>query len=215
MRQRSFEIVRYPELVGASFLINNVRVRYVGTCPETGISFYINNGEGGVFGIRVYPDERKVVVNPDKVDWKNKHGKAVYLQFRDAFGTHKGIPASHAVYIAWTGKDIAPGMTIDHINGCTTNNHISNLRCIEIKINMRDGGFLSMLRNRGFNPQIIDRSFLLRYYHRMSIIKPNISQRRYNKLTYGDLFDVLFANDEEFSILNSQFSNRKRHAKRS
>ena len=203
MRLRSFDIVRKPELVGSSFLFNNVRVRYVGSCPETGISFYINNGEGGVFGVRVYPDGRQAVVNPDKVDWKNKHGKAVYLQFRDAFGFHKGIFASHAVYIAWTGKDIPAGMTIDHINGCTTNNRVSNLRCISNAVNSRDGGFLSMLRNRGFNPQMIHRSYLLRYYDRMAILKPNISRWRYSRLTREDLFHVLY--DEQFSIFHFPF----------
>ena len=63
LRQRSFEIIRKPDLIGSSFLFNNVEVRYVATCPETGISFYVNNGQGGVIGVRVYSDGRKVLVN--------------------------------------------------------------------------------------------------------------------------------------------------------
>ena len=154
LRQRSFEIIRKSDLIGSSFLFNNVEVRYVATCPETGISFYVNNGQGGVVGVRVYPDGRKVLVNTKNI--KNGkpygHGTADYLQFRHAFGNEKGIYASHAVYIAWRNKEIPAGMTIDHIDGCTTNNYIGNLRCISNAINNRDGGFLRKLRNQGINP---------------------------------------------------------------
>ena len=201
------------------FMHNNVRMRLVDVHPETGIAFYVNNGEGGVIGIRVYPDGRKAVVNASVTTRANSKRvydakrKQRYLQFKDAFGTHKGILASHAVYRAWTGKEIPAGMTIDHINGCTTDNRVSNLRCVSNALNMRDGGFLRMLRHRGINPTTIDRSLLLRYYYRMSIIKPNISQRRYAGLAREDLFHVLY--DEQFSIFHFQFSNRKRHAKRS
>ena len=156
MRQRNFEIIRKPDLIGSSFLFNNVRVAYVGTNPENNISFYANNGQGGVVGVRVHPDGRKVLTNATCETTPNgKYNakrKQRYLQFKHAFGNGKNILASHAVYMAWRNKEIPAGMTIDHIDGCTTNNDIRNLRCISLAINSRDGGFLRKLRNKGINP---------------------------------------------------------------
>ena len=172
-------------------------MKLVGVHPETGIAFYVNNGIGGVFGVRVYPDGRKVLVNPDKVDWIGKHGKAVYLQFRDAFGKHKSILASHAVYIAWRGKPITKGLTIDHIDGCSTNNDYRNLRCISNAINNRDGGFLRILRNKGINPTTIPRWMLLRYFLRMATIKPSITRRRYEHLSKDELLMILYDSNRE------------------
>ena len=199
MRQRSFEIIRKPDLIDSSFLFNNVQVRYVATCPETGISFYVNSGRGGVIGVRVYPDGRKVLANatPVKCGKSYAHGNAEYLQFKVAFGSGKHILASHAVYIAWRDKEIPAGMTIDHINGCTTNNFIGNLRCISDAINHRDGGFLSKLRNQGIDPATIHRSYLLRYFDRMAILKPAITDYLYRHLTRADLTHILY--DANFS----------------
>ncbi len=198
LRQRSFEIIRKPDLIGSSFLFNNVEVRYVATCPETGISFYVNNGQGGVIGVRVYSDGRKVLVNAFATTRENSKNvydakrKQRYLNFRNAFGHKKHILASHAVYMAWRNKKIPAGMTIDHIDGCTTNNDVRNLRCISNAINNRDGGFLRKLRNKGINPPEIRRSYLLRYFDRMAHIKANISSRRYDHLDRADLMTILF-----------------------
>jgi len=199
MRQRSFEIVRTPELEGSSFLFNNVLVRYVGTCPETGISFYCNNGEGGVVGVRVYPDGRKVNVNAKSKNNGNTycHSKEDYLQFRHAFGRDKNILAARAVYMA-AGRTIPQGMTIDHINGCTTDNYIGNLRCVSNEINNRDGGFLRKLRNNGFYTSRVERAILLRYFDRMAYIKDHITSYRYKKLTEEQLRAILY--DPDFSI---------------
>ena len=197
MRQRSFEFIRKPELIGSSFLFNAVEVRYVTTCPETNISFYVNSGRGGVIGVLVYPDGRKVLKNATLVSkgYAYTHSKADYLRFNHAFGHCKHILASHAVYIAWRDKEIPAGMTIDHINGCTTNNFISNLRCITGAINSRDGGFLTKLRNKGIDPTTIQRPYLLRYFDRMAILKPAISARRYRRLTRNDLEIILYSPD--------------------
>ena len=198
LRQRSFEIIRKPDLIGSSFLFNNVEVRYVATCPETGISFYVNNGQGGVIGVRVYSDGRKVLVNAFATTRENSKNvydakrKQRYLNFRNAFGHKKHILASHAVYMAWRNKKIPADMTIDHIDGCTTNNDVRNLRCISNAINNRDGGFLRKLRNKGINPPEIRRSYLLRYFDRMAHIKANISSRRYDHLDRADLMTILF-----------------------
>ena len=202
MNKRKFEIIRKPDLIGSSFLFNNVRVAYVATCPENNISFYVNNGQGGVIGVRVYPDGRKVLVNPDfakPAPGKKRARKEGYMQFRDAFGRHKFILASHAVYIAWHKKEIPAGMTIDHIDGCTTNNFVPNLRCISNAINNRDGGFLRKLRNKGLNPSTIQIPYLLRYFDRMAILKAHVSGYRYNHLTRGDLYILLYYSNDSLS----------------
>ncbi|MBR4548156.1 MAG: HNH endonuclease [Paludibacteraceae bacterium] len=194
LRQRSFEIIRKPDLIDSSFLFNNVQVAYVATCPETNISFYANNGQGGVIGVSVYPDGRKVLKNATSKNNGNKycHSNDDYLQFKNAFGQGKHILASHAVYIAWRNKEIPAGMTIDHIDGCTTNNDFRNLRCVSNAINSRDGGFLRKLRNQGINPPEIRRSYLLRYFDRMAFIKENIPRHRYKHLDRADLMTILF-----------------------
>jgi len=191
MRQRSFEIIRVPELEGTSFLFNNVRVHYVGTCPETGISFYCSLTQ--TYGVKVCPDGRKRLVNATGVKKGHieySHGKAEYLQFKDAFGYHKNIYVSHAVWIA-AGRTIPPGNTIDHINGCTTDNHIRNLRCIDNYTNNRDGGFLRKLRNKGIDPTAYKRGFLLRYFSRMAVFKATHSERQYRRLSREQLLEIL------------------------
>ena len=198
LRKRSFEIIRKPELIGSSFLFNNVRVAYVGTNPENNISFYVNNGQGGVIGVHVYPDGRKVLVDATTTTNENSRReydakrKQHYLQFKNAFGQRKNILASHAVYIAWRNKEIPAGMTIDHIDGCTTNNYIGNLRCISNAINSRDGGFLRKLRDQGIAPADIRRPYLLRYFGRMAFIKENIPHQQYRSFDRADLMTILF-----------------------
>ena len=191
MRQRTFEIIRVPELEGTAFLFNNVRVHYVASCPETGISFYCSLTQN--YGVRVFPDGRKAVENTSGVKYGKEysHGKAEYLKFKHAFGQRKGIYVSHAVWMA-AGRTIPAGYTIDHINGCTTYNHIRNLRCVDNDTNNRDGGFLTKLRNKGIDPTAVKRNYLLRYYCRMAFIKANISRRRYYHLDRIDLMTILF-----------------------
>ena len=170
-----------------------------------GVAFYVNNGQGGVIGVRVYPDGRKVAVNPatnitDGTKGINRKRKQRYQKFVDAWGHHKRIYASRAVYTAWEEKPIPTGMTIDHIDGCTTNNYIGNLRCVSNEINIRDGGFLTKLRRKGFNPARIERAILLRYYDRMAYIKDRITERQYQKMTKEQLRSILFLPDEELQI---------------
>ena len=95
------------------------------------------------------------------------------------------------------GRTIPVGMTLDHSDGCTTNNYIGNLRCVSGEINSRDGGFLRMLRNRKINPACIERAYLLRYFDRMAEIKASIGKYRYERLTKEQLRSILFLPDED------------------
>ena len=133
MRQRSFEIIRKADLVGSTFYFNNVRVEYVGTNPEKGISFYCSTTQ--TYGVRVYPDGQKTLVNATGVKYGHteySHGKAEYLKFRHAFG-HKGILVSHAVWMAWSGKPIPKEHQVHHLNGITTDNRLENIVCLSKK----------------------------------------------------------------------------------
>ena len=191
---RNFTITRLPDKEH-SFYHNNVRVYYVGTCPETGISLYCSITHN--YSVRVYPNGQAVQVNatvntnPNTKIPYNAVRKQRYLQFKGAFGDGKHIYVSHAVWMA-AGRTIPEGMTMDHINGCTTDNRISNLRCIDLKTNMRDGGFLRKLRNKGIDPTDIQKNYLLRYFARMAKIKEALTERQYRKLNRVDLVTVLF-----------------------
>ena len=176
-----------------SFLFNNVLVKYVGTDPDTGISFYVNDGHGGVIGVKVYPNGRQKPVNPSMSKTRGDGSKQQYLNFIDAFGHHKNMYASRAVYIAWVGP-IKPGMTIDHINGVSTDNRFENLRQIDLRTNIRDGGFLRKLRNKGIDPKKVQRPYLLRYFRRMAKIKVEITKHRYEQLSKEQLKHLLYDN---------------------
>ena len=190
-----------------------------------GVAFYVNNGQGGVIGVRVYPDGRKVAVNPHTniSDGTNFPTMRRYSQryqiFTNAWGHHISIYASHAVYTAWSDKPIQPipkGMTIDHIDGVAQNNDFRNLRCVSNEINNRDGGFLRILRHKGFIPACIDRAYLLRFYERMAKIKASITNWRYRKMTKGQLRSILYLSDEELQIdlLIQTLKTKKSYAKR-
>ena len=125
------------------------------------------------------------------------HGKAEYLQFRHAFGHLKGILVSHAVWMA-AGRSITPGYTIDHINGCTTYNHITNLRCIDIATNQRDAGFLRKLRNKGIDPTAYKKCYLLRYFERMAVFKASHSHWQYRSLSREQLLAILVSTEPTY-----------------
>ena len=206
---RNFTITRLPDKE-QSFLHNNVRVHYVGTCPETGISFYCAINQN--YGVRVYPNGQTAQVNATDLAFSARYKKRLknklrsqqhYLQFKHAFGNGKHIYVSHAVWMAM-GRTIPEGMTIDHINGCTADNRISNLRCISNALNNRDGGFLRKLRNKGFTPMDIQKSYLLRYYARMAKIKEALTRYQYKKLDHEELYLVLYMSQNNlfFHFLN-------------
>ena len=178
--------------------------------PKTKNAFYVNNGHGGVQGLRLYPDGRMVLVNAHMKAFRGNGTKQEYLVFYNAWGNEIHIYASHAVFIAWVGP-MKPGMTIDHINGCTTDNQPENLRQLDIKTNQRDGGFSRKLTHKGFDTRRIDRVYLLRYFDRMAKIKIQVSIYRYQRLTREDLRIALFEPSESFCFAHfEQYRRRKK-----
>ena len=89
-------------------------------------------------------------------------------------------------------------MTIDHIDGCTTNNDYRNLRQVSDAINQRDGGFLRKLKHKGIDPTMFARPFLLRYFKRMAKIKREHTRSDYCHLTREQLLSILTA--PEFTL---------------
>ena len=194
--------VALKEFYNGAVLMKLVPYKGQDTHPN-GVAFYVNNGQGGVIGIRIYPDGRKVAVNPStnitdgtKFPTRRRYSQR-YLRFKNAWGKGIAISASHAVYTAWREKPIPAGMTIDHIDGVSQNNDFQNLRCISNAQNCRDGGFLSKLRHKGFNPACIERAHLLRYFDRMAVIKPALSKHKYYDLLRVDLRNILYMPKEQ------------------
>ena len=191
---------------------NNVRLKLVpydethDAHPVTAIAFYVNNGQGGVIGLQVLPNGHKNPQNATGTNYGKEyaHTKQEYLKFRHAWGECRHIYASHAVYIAWREKTVPKGMTIDHIDGNTLNNFIRNLRCIDGKTNMRDGGFNTKLRHKGIDPTRIQRPILLRYYARMAKYKASHKRWQYYKLSKQDLIFMLYETNE---FIKSRFEN--------
>ena len=122
--------------------------------------------------------------------------KKEYLNFDHAFGHHKHILIHQAVWMA-DEREMPVGWELDHINGDKRDNSLQNLRVVTRQLNCRDGGFLTMLRNRKINPARIDRAYLLRYFDRMAVIKPALSQWKYRQLLHIDLRNILYMTKEQ------------------
>ena len=188
----AFKIVRIPDKEPMAFLCNNVPVHYVGTCPETGMSFYCSLAHN--YGVRIN-DKTGVstIINPHM---RGGRSKKEYLNFDHAFGHHKHILIHQAVWMA-DEREMPVGWELDHINGDKRDNSLQNLRVVTRQLNCRDGGFLRMLRNRKINPARIDRAYLLRYFDRMAVIKPALSQWKYRQLLHIDLRNILYMTKEQ------------------
>ena len=188
----AFKIVRIPDKERLAFLCNNVPVHYVGTCPETGFSFYCSLAHN--YGVRVN-DKTGVstIINPHM---RGGTSKKEYMNFDHAFGHHKHILIHQAVWMA-AEREVPMGWEIDHINGDKRDNSLQNLRVVTRQLNCRDGGFLIMLRNRKIDPVRIERAYLLRYFDRMAVIKPALSPWKYRLLTHIDMRKIIYLPHEE------------------
>lgn len=188
----AFKIVRIPDKERLAFLCNNVPVHYVGTCPETGFSFYCSLAHN--YGVRIN-DKTGVstIINPHM---RGGTSKKEYMNFDHAFGHHKHILIHQAVWMA-AEREVPMGWELDHINGDKRDNSLPNLRVVTRQLNCRDGGFLTMLRNRKINPARIERTYLLRYFDRMAIIKPALSPWKYRNLLHIDMQKIIYLPHEE------------------
>ena len=188
----AFKIVRIPDKERLAFLCNNVPVHYVGTCPETGFSFYCSLAHN--YGVRVN-DKTGVstIINPHM---RGGTSKKEYMNFDHAFGHHKHILIHQAVWMA-AEREVPMGWELDHINGDKRDNSLQNLRVVTRQLNCRDGGFLIMLRNRKIDPVRIERAYLLRYFDRMAVIKPALSPWKYRLLTHIDMRKIIYLPHEE------------------
>ena len=122
--------------------------------------------------------------------------KKEYLNFDHAFGHHKHILIHQAVWMA-DEREMPMGWELDHINGDKRDNSLQNLRVVTRQRNCRDGGFLTMLRNRKINPARIERTYLLRYFDRMAVIKPALSPWKYRNLLHIDMQKIIYLPHEE------------------
>ncbi len=198
----AFKIVRIPDKEPMALLCNNVLVYYVGTCPETGCSFYCSMFHN--YGVRVCDKTgEKTIVNPNM---RGGNGKQKYMNFANAFGHHIHILIHQAVWMA-VGRTVPEGWELDHVNGDKRDNTLPNLRTVTRQQNCRDGGFLTKLRNRKIDPVRIQRPYLLRYFDRMAIIKTALSPRKYYTLSRNDLQTVLYDNPGSLSTYFTTFFN--------
>ena len=186
-------IYRDPDRIGHTFIHGGILFRYVATHRDNSVAFYCNLT--ATKGIAVYPSGRVGnVQNPCTTNTPNTKGyngrrKQRYRYFRSAFGRHKGLMAAQASFIAERGELIPEGLVLDHIDGCTTNNHPSNLRAVTPAINSRDGGFLRKLRNRGIIVAMYP-GIILEGYTRMAVWKATHTRQQYDCLTRTELLRI-------------------------
>ena len=151
-------------------LYNGTLLHLVPHEPDNRYQFYVSDdGKIGdvTAGLRIAPNGVETIVPGTFTTTKNcknpanAHRKQRYLTFHDAFGHHKDILVSHAVYRAWVGPIDKP--CIDHKNGITTDNRYQNLEPVSYAENARRTGILNGLRLTGINPADLPFSVLDEY----------------------------------------------------
>ena len=185
---------------GHSFIHKDILFRYVATHRTNDVAFYCNTD--ATKGISVYPSGRLGNVQrphpstyPNCKNKINAKRKQRYLAFMHAFGhSSDGFLAAHASYIAELGELIPEGMTTDHKDGITTNNHPSNIRLLSLSENSRQGNILRGLRNKGIIPSYFPLWMRDRYCERMSAFNATHTKRQRGKLTREDLLHMLVDN---------------------
>ena len=143
--------------------------------PDNGYRFYVSND--GKIGLRISPKGIETLINGTTTTCENSTNRTDanrtqrYLQFKDAFGYHKDILVSHAVYLAWVGPFDEP--CIDHKNGVTTDNRWQNLEPVTYAENCRRAGILNGLRGLGINPATLPFPVLDKYLDPKNQCDPN------------------------------------------
>ena len=139
---------------------NGTPLRLVPHFPDNGYRFYVANDgliDGVMQGLRIAPNGVQTLVNasPKTTENSTTHYNAIrkqqYWHFANAFGHHKDILVSHAVYRAWVGS-FDPDKNIDHLDGITTHNHYTNLEPVSIPENNRRASILRAMRKTGLDP---------------------------------------------------------------
>ena len=181
---------------GHSFTHGGILFRYVATHRANNVAFYCDIA--ATKGIAVYPSGRVGNVQrplpstyPNSKIKYNANRKHRYLSFIHAFGSNKPMLAAHASYIAEHAELIPEGMTTDHKDGITTNNHPSNLRLLSLSENTRQGSILRGLRNKGIIPSYFPLWMRDRYCERMAAFRETHTQYQRRKLTREDLIKML------------------------
>lgn len=189
---------------GHSFTHRDILFRYVATHRANGVAFYCDIP--ATKGIAVYPSGRLGNVQQPhpstSTNCKDKHAarrKHRYLAFINAFGGAKGLYAAHAAYIAEHGELIPEGMTTDHMDGITTNNHPSNIRLLSLSKNSRQGRILVNLSNKGIAPHYFPLWMRDRFCERMTEFYATHTKWQRRKLTREDLLYMLVGDKFEIS----------------
>ena len=189
---------------GHSFTHRDILFRYVATHRANDVAFYCDIA--ATKGIAVFPSGRVGNMQrplpstyPNSKDKYDARRKQRYLHFRSAFGSHKPMLAAHASYIAEHGELIPEGMTTDHKDGITTNNHPTNLRLLSRSENSRQGRILVGLRDKGIIPSYFPLWMRDRYCERMSVFRATHTQYQRDKLTREDLLQMLVEENYEIS----------------
>lgn len=152
-----------------------------------------------------YGNKIPLVVLPHE---KQKQNTTRYLALSGWYGH---MLLARLKYLTFIG-DIPAGYTIDHIDGNTFNNAITNLRAVSKAINHRDGGFMRKLRNNNINVTLFP-GIILAGYERMAKWKAAHTRWQYYQLRGDELLQVFLG---PLYVVNSSDCNidreRNRHA---
>lgn len=130
-------------------------------------------------------EKLQLTVTPDE---KFRANTTRYLKLGRGYGN---MYLARLKYLTFVGP-IKEGYTIDHIDGNTMNNDISNLRAVTRRINHRDGGFMRKLRSNGIIVAMFPKNVILAGYERMAEWKKTHSEWQYYKLRGAELRQVFF-----------------------
>ena len=151
------------------------------TCYTNGYAVWLHpqtntvlNQYGGPITLRILPNEK----------YRSKTTRYLVMSCR-----YGNMLLSRLKYLTFIGP-IDEGEVIDHIDGNTMNNDISNLRAVPKAINSRDGGFMRKLRNNGYIVAMFPNEIILAGYERMAKWKATHRLYQYDRLKGQELLQV-------------------------